>query len=473
MKKSQMFKKSFDMKKIFLPLAICLLGGFSAQAQTNVTENWVNRAVVINPQVDATTVHNYGIIYIDPPLGQPYFFDNVQYFYNEYSGLINAAAPGLHLKYHNSATTGYQQTEPMELYWNEGVIRGYGRSMSSMYYPPLTVPSFRFLARNVVDSGQIHTEDGLGAIDIQATENLDLWGAHYSAFGGYSSGFINDTANLNNPNVRAGGIWPYAWGHGVQEGRYVGGLGRIGMNIVGTSADGSTPAGGMSITPTLRKVLDSAGQSIWWDDANPKVYINEAMYDPGDPKPFYQVVFVPGDHIDYQFDDLGNVIGCNSYNQFRVEFMGRGGYADMSGQHSARPVNVTQYLYKKTDAQEGLGKPRYQQIYWEDLTGYFYTEMAGNQLIPDEDGRGLYPDRFWVDMDNAPIPYTYFQFVSHYARTLWFLCVAQPLYLEGRSDSRHHSDRPPSGELCRDRTGSLSRTGVDSGADAVSGTVPG
>lgn len=405
-----MFKKSFDMKKIFLPLAVCLLGGFSVQAQTAVTENWVNRTVVINPQIDATTVHNYGIIYLVPPVGYPYLFDNVQYFYNEYSGLINVVAPGLRLNYHDASGDWNQQTGPMELYWNEGEIRGYGRSMSSGLYPPLEVPSFRFLARNVVDSGQIHTEDGLGAIDIQATENLDLWGAHYSAFGGYSSGFINDTANLNNPNVRAGGIWPYAWGHGVQEGRYVGGLGRIGMNIVGTSADGSTPAGGMSITPTLRKVLDSAGQSIWWDDANPKVYINEAMYDPGDPKPFYQVVFVPGDHIDYQFDDLGNVIGCNSYNQFRVEFMGRGGYADMSGQHSARPVNVTQYLYKKTDAQEGLGKPRYQQIYWEDLTGYFYTEMAGNQLIPDHDGWGFTPDRFWVDMDNAEIPYQYFQF---------------------------------------------------------------
>lgn len=405
-----MFKKSFDMKKLFLPLAICLLGGFSAQAQTNVTENWVNRHVVINPQVDAATVHNYGIIYLDPVTGYPFLFDNVQYFYNEYSGSIYAYGPGLHLNYHNSATTGYQQTEPMELYWNEGVIIGIGRNYDPTYYKPVEVPSFRFLARNVVDSGQVHTEDGFGSIDIQATENLDLWGAHYSAFGGYSSGFINDTANLNNPNVRAGGIWPYAWGHGVQEGRYVGGLGRIGMNIVGTSADGSTPAGGMSITPTLRKVLDSAGQSIWWDDANPKVYINEAMYDPGDPKPFYQVVFVPGDLIDYQFDDLGNVIGCNSYNQFRVEFMGRGGYADMSGQHSAMPVNVTQYLYKKTDAQEGLGKPRYQQIYWEDLTGYFYTEMAGNQLIPDHDGWGFTPDRFWVDMGNDEIPYQYFQF---------------------------------------------------------------
>ncbi len=405
-----MFKKSFNMKKLFLPLAVCLLGGFSAQAQTNVTENWVNRAVVINPQIDATTVHNYGIIYLNPPTGQPYFFDNVQYFYNEYSGLINAIAPGLRLNYHNSATTEYQQTEPMELYWNEGVIMGYGRSMSSMYYPPLEVPSFRFLAKNVVDSGQIHTEDGQGAIDIQATENLDLWGANYSAFGGMSSGFINENAHLNNPNIRAGGVWPYAWGHGVQEGRYVQGLGRIGMNIVGTSADGSTPTGAMSIRPTLRTVSDAAGESIWWDDANPKVYINTASYDPGDPKPFYQVVFVPGDFIDYQFDDLGNVIGCNSYNQFRVDFMGRGGYTDMSSQHSASPVTVTQYLYKQTDAQEGLGKPRYQQIYWEDLTGYFYTEMAGNQLIPDEDGRGFTPDRFWVDMDNAPIPYTYFQF---------------------------------------------------------------
>ncbi|NCC83331.1 MAG: hypothetical protein EOM03_04285, partial [Clostridia bacterium] len=213
-----MFKKSFDMKKLFLPLAICLLGGFSAQAQTNVTENWVNRHVVINPQVDAATVHNYGIIYLDPVTGYPFLFDNVQYFYNEYSGSIYAYGPGLHLNYHNSATTGYQQTEPMELYWNEGVIIGIGRNYDPTYYKHVEVPSFRFLAKNVVDSGQVHTEDGFGAIDIQATENLDIWGAHYSAFGGMSSGFTNNTANLNNPNVRAGGVWPYAWGHGVQEG---------------------------------------------------------------------------------------------------------------------------------------------------------------------------------------------------------------------------------------------------------------
>ncbi|MCK9316494.1 MAG: hypothetical protein M0Q48_10185, partial [Verrucomicrobia bacterium] len=398
------------MKKLFLPLAICLLGGFSAQAQTNVTENWVNRHVVINPQVDATTVHNYGIIYLDPFTGYPFLFDNVQYFYNEYSGSIYAYGPGLHLNYHNSATTGYQQTEPMELYWNEGVISGIGRDYDPTYYKHVEVPSFRFLAKNVVDSGQVHTEDGFGAIDIQATENLDIWGAHYSAFGGMSGGFIDENAHLDNPNVRAGGIWPYAWGHGVQEGRYVQGLGRFGSDSVGISADGSTPTGEMSITPTLRKVFDSAGQSIWWDDANPKVYINTASYDPGDPKPFYQVVFVPGDFIDYQFDDLGNVIGCNSYNQFRVDFMGRGGYKDMSGQHSASPVIVSQYIYREKDAQEGLGKPRYQQIYWEDLTGYFYTEMAGNQLIPEHDGWGYIPDRFWLDVDDAEISYQYFQF---------------------------------------------------------------
>lgn len=420
-----MFKKSFNMKKLFLPLAVCLLGGFSAQAQTNVTENWVNRAVVINPQIDAATVHNYGIIYLSPPVGQPYLFDNVQYFYNEYSGLINAIAPGLRLNYHNSATAGHQQTEPMELYWNEGVIMGYGRSMSSGLYPPLEVPSFRFLARNVVDSGQIHTSDGKGVIDIQATENLDLWGASYSAFGGVSSGFRNNTANLFDPNIRAGGVWPYAWGHGVQEGRYVQGLGRLSTSIVGISAPGSTPAGGMSITPTLRTIFDTVGQPIWWDDANPKVYINTASYDPGDPKPFYQVVFVPGDHIDYQFDDLGNVIGCNSYNQFRVDFMGRGAYRDMSGQHSAGPVCVTQYLYKQSDAQEGLGKPRYQQIYWEDLTGYFYTEMADNQLIRDEDGWGYTPDRFWVDMAQDIVPYTLFEFdpVTHTPKPYGFYAL--------------------------------------------------
>lgn len=413
-----MFKKSFDMKKIFLPLAVCLLGGFSVQAQTAVTENWVNRTVVINPQIDATTVHNYGIIYLVPPVGYPYLFDNVQYFYNEYSGLINVVAPGLRLNHHDASGDWNQQTGPMELYWNEGEIRGYGRSMSSGLYPPLEVPSFRFLARNVVDSGQIHTYDSLAAIDVEATENLDLWGANYSALGGASGGFINENAHLDNPNIRAGGIWPYAWGHGVQEGRNVQYLGPLGAGIVGISASGSTPTGGMSITPTLRTVSDGAGNSIWWADANPKVYINTASYDPGDPKPFYQVVFVPGDHIDYQFDDLGNVVGCNSYNQFRVDFAGYGAYRDMSGVHSASPVLVTQYLYKESDAQEGLGKPRYQQIYWEDLTGYFYTEMADNQLIPDEDGLGYTPDRFWVDVSDSPVPYMFFEFdpVTHAPR---------------------------------------------------------
>ena len=44
----------------------------------------------------------------------------------------------------------------------------------------------------------------------------------------------------------------------------------------------------------------------------------------------------------------------------------------------------------------------------EDLTGYFYQEMAENGYVQDYDARGCIPDRFRVDCRNSAVSYEYF-----------------------------------------------------------------
>lgn len=382
------------MRKIFLTSAICFLSATLALQATD--DVWVNRTTVDNPQVDATTVHNYGSININAfnsPIS--FFFDNTEYFYNEQGGGIYTHS-ALSLEYHNSAVEyGKTNSIPMKIYQNEGYITG----------GPLSV-----YADEVIDSGSTDVW-GYGGVQING-DSLNLWGARYTAVGGNSK-YLDVNGHVQDSFSRPPGIYPVGWGMGINDYLSTGPVKSVYTVGAGANAQVLTPVGGS--TMAAFPVVDAAA---WWEDTNYKVYINETMYEMGsEPKPFYQVVFVPGDSIVYEYKDptdpVSAIKDCTSYNQFRVEFI-KNPYDQplipytTRSDHGAGAVHVIHYMYQSEDTQQGLRYPRYEQIHYEDLTGYFYDEVADNTYVTDYDGRGYIPDRFRINRTRKIVPYTKF-----------------------------------------------------------------
>lgn len=381
------------MKKLLPGLTVCLMAALAAQA---AQDEWINRQEVNNPQVDARIVRNYGILNISPT-GLPFTFDNNLEFYNDAGGILKISSPGISFEYHDSSVAyGKTNTVPMDLYFNEGTLLG---------------GSVRINAKEVIDSGVIQAS-GYGGIDIKG-DSLDLWGASYQAISG-NSAYLDPDGHHTGAFQRPPSIYSYAWGHGVNDYLEGGPTKSVYSMAMGAMAQANLPIGGTDM------VTVAVGQgATWWDDTNYKAYIRSTMYDlnTNDPKPFYQVVFVPNDTIAYEYadpqDPTSPITGCKSYNQFRVSF--GGAPYDMPFQPytphpelGAAAVIVTQYSYSAEDAQGGPAYPRYNQIYMEDLTGYFYTEMAENGYVQDYDSHGYIPDRFRVDCRHGAISYENF-----------------------------------------------------------------
>ncbi|MBR5977739.1 MAG: hypothetical protein IK033_01920 [Verrucomicrobia bacterium] len=381
------------MKKLLPGLTVCLMVALAAQA---AQDEWINRQEVNNPQVDARIVRNYGILNISPT-GLPFTFDNNLEFYNDAGGILKISSPGISFEYHDSsAAYGKTNTVPMDIYFNEGTLSG---------------GPIRIHAKEVIDSG-VTMASGYGGIDVTG-DSLDLWGVHYQAMSG-NSAYLDPDGHHTSAFSRPPSIYSYAWGHGVNNYLEGGPTQSIYGMADGAQAQANLPTGGTDMVG-----IRVARAANWWDDTNYKAYIRSTMYDmnTNDPKPFYQVVFVPNDTISYEYadpqDPTSPITGCKSYNQFRVAF--GGAPYDMPFQpytqhpdYGAAAVIVYQYSYTAEDAQGGPAYPRYNQIIMEDLTGYFYQEMAENGYVQDYDARGCIPDRFRVDCRNSAVSYEYF-----------------------------------------------------------------
>ena len=394
-KKLNRFSK---MKKVFPTLAIALLTAILANASS---ESWINRTTVVNPQPDAKVIRNYGEIQISQEEGDYFRFGHNLEFYNEAEGIVSAS-PGIAFEYYDTENSSYGKTNivSMNYYFNEGVV---------------FANKLRVRADKIVDSGET-VSSGRGGIDIEG-EDIDLWGARYFVTGGTSNPL---SADGRADGVRSPEIFPGAWGR--DQNNLIGGGPTV--NVLsyanGASGQGHTPLGGLS--SIFAEVINGAN---WWSDQNSKVYINETSYDGGaDAKPYYQLVFVPGDSMALEFEEpdeetpehLTRVKDCTYYNQFRVEFANApydNPFSPYTSQpdHGGRAVIVTQYLYQDKDEQRGYDQPRYKQIYWEDLSGYFYSEMAENGYVADSDGRGSIPDRMRVSTQSVEIPYTEFLYL--------------------------------------------------------------
>lgn len=381
------------MKKLLPGLTVCLMAALAAQA---AQDEWINRQEVNNPQVDARIVRNYGILNISPT-GLPFTFDNNLEFYNDAGGILKISEPGITFDYHNSGVAfGKTNSIPMDLYFNEGTLTGGG--------------SIRVNSREVIDSG-VTISSGYGGIDIKG-DSLDLWGASYQAMAG-NSAYLDPDGHHRAAFSRPPSLYVYGWGHGVNDQLAGGPSKSIYAMAGGAQAQANMPIGTGAVTAAVGQA------SNWWDDTNYKAYIRAGWYAIDDELghlPFYQVVFVPNDTIAYEYEDpqdpTSPIIGCKSYNQFRVAF--GGAPYDMPFQpytpqdYNARAVIVYQYSYQAEDAQRGLSYPRYNQIIMEDLTGYFYTEMADNGYVQDHDAHGYIPDRFRVDCRNSTVSYENF-----------------------------------------------------------------
>ena len=378
-----------------------LLAGLSlmsADRVLGVDSEWVNRNRAESPVVSATTIHNYGELYLKTT-SFPYLFDNNRNFYN-HEGAYIEFSPALLLEYHDSsALFGVTNRVPIDVYQNDGVLNG------------MSGANLRVTAKEVIDSGTTMVS-GRAAIDIRG-ENIDLWGAHYTAQGGAGSSSLGADGRHSGTFTRPSDMFPHGWGHGVN-------------NWEVNSGDGPTVdirrlAGGTSAqiaTPTSRGVGDQLAVG------GQKAYINTAWYDAADPKPFYQVVMVPADTLSWTPKEFQNPNldprhpenkDYKSYNQFRVAF-GGAPYDNPMAPYSApansgaRSVIVTQYSYNALDEQAGARRPHYEQIWMEDTSAIFWDDVANNTYVADSDGRGEIPDRMRFNRESAVVAPETFDF---------------------------------------------------------------
>lgn len=376
------------------------------------SSSWVNSKLVYNPQVDATGVLNRGVISYATKSGSatvlPYMFVNNLCFTN--TGFLNFNAPGMNFEYFKGSEAGYGNGNdthiPMQRYQNTGIISGKGTVYTA---DDAVTPGFSVLAQEVIDSGvtQIQgnsvlkiTGDGGKRESGRDIVGLDLRGAEYKTWGGNASS-LNATGNHPSSMIKAAGVYDYAWAHDTVSSHPVTSMGHGPQSTVTVSEpDGSQETILFNVGDTSYMAYIT---STWWNS-------------PTDPKPFYQIVFVPQDEeeADGSYTKYRVTLGSSSYESaFNLQDGNSGVTYSELVQPNSNPnrqvpsITVTQYSYKAADKQ--TGEPVYEQLWLEDVTGGFWPEMATNAIISSLDGRGFIPDRFRIDRtqytpDDLPEP---------------------------------------------------------------------